>query len=90
MVDKPSYVRLNVSMTNLAPALLPAGERRSDPGWPRRDAYPGGSIGGQESCSLLNENGTVSGIRIIPDIYAGYLSRKIIHKIRPSDQTGDP
>jgi HTH-type transcriptional regulator, sugar sensing transcriptional regulator len=36
-----------------------------------------------ESLSVLEENGSVAGIFICPDIYAGYLSRKLVQEIQP-------
>lgn len=36
-----------------------------------------------ESLSILEERGKLTGIFISPDIYAGYLSRKVIQEIRP-------
>jgi sugar-specific transcriptional regulator TrmB len=38
-----------------------------------------------ESLSILEENGRLTGIFICPDIYAGYLSRKIVQEIQPVD-----
>ena len=37
----------------------------------------------RESLSILEDEGRLTGIFICPDIYAGYLSRKIIEEIRP-------
>jgi len=39
----------------------------------------------RESLSILEENGRLTGIFICPDIYAGYLSRKIVQEIQPVD-----
>lgn len=36
-----------------------------------------------ESLSILDDNGMVTGIFICPDIFAGYLSRKIIEEVKP-------
>jgi predicted transcriptional regulator len=41
----------------------------------------------RESLSILEENGRVTGIFICPDIYASYLSRKIVQEIRPVDRS---
>jgi len=37
----------------------------------------------RESLSILEENGTLTGIFICPDIYASYLSRKIVRALQP-------
>lgn len=42
----------------------------------------------RESLSILEENGTLTGIFICPDIYASYLSRKIVREIQPVDRSG--
>lgn len=39
-----------------------------------------------ESLSIMEENGTLTGIFIYPDIYAGYMSRKIIQEIQPAER----
>jgi sugar-specific transcriptional regulator TrmB len=36
-----------------------------------------------ESLSILEENGNLTGIFIYPDIYASYLSRKVVQEIQP-------
>jgi len=41
----------------------------------------------RESLSILEENGRLTGIFICPDIYAGYLSRKIVQEIQPVDKS---
>jgi HTH-type transcriptional regulator, sugar sensing transcriptional regulator len=40
----------------------------------------------RESLSILEENGRVTGIFICPDIYASYLSRKIVQEIQPVER----
>ncbi|MDD3136277.1 MAG: hypothetical protein PHF57_11830, partial [Methanoregula sp.] len=40
----------------------------------------------RESLSVMEENGRVTGIFICPDMYAGYLSRKIVQEIQPVDR----
>lgn len=40
----------------------------------------------RESLSVLEENGRLTGIFICPDIYAGYLSRKIVQEIKPVEK----
>jgi len=40
----------------------------------------------RESLSVMEENGRLTGIFICPDIYAGYLSRKIVQEIQPVDR----
>jgi HTH-type transcriptional regulator, sugar sensing transcriptional regulator len=42
----------------------------------------------RESLSVLEENGVLTGIFICPDIYAGYLSRKIVQEIKPVTHSG--
>jgi sugar-specific transcriptional regulator TrmB len=39
----------------------------------------------RESLTVIEENGRLTGIFIYPDIYAGYLSRKIVQEIQPVD-----
>ncbi|MEN6397326.1 MAG: helix-turn-helix domain-containing protein [Methanoregula sp.] len=41
----------------------------------------------RESLSILEENGRLTGIFIYPDIYAGYLSRKVIAEIQPVEKS---
>ena len=41
----------------------------------------------RESLSILEDNGRLTGIFICPDIYAGYLSRKIVQEIQPVDMS---
>jgi len=41
----------------------------------------------RESLSVMEENGRLTGIFICPDIYAGYLSRKIVQEIQPVDRS---
>lgn len=41
----------------------------------------------RESLSVLEDNGRLTGIFICPDIYAGYLSRKIVQEIQPVEKT---
>ncbi len=41
----------------------------------------------RESLSVMEENGRVTGIFICPDMYASYLSRKIVQEIQPVDRT---
>lgn len=40
-----------------------------------------------ESLSVLEENGRLTGIFICPDIYAGYLARKIVQEIQPVERS---
>lgn len=40
----------------------------------------------RESLSVLEDNGTVTGIFTCPDVYAGYLSRKIVREIEPVER----
>lgn len=40
----------------------------------------------RESLSVMEENGRLTGIFICPDIYASYLSRKVIQEIQPVDR----
>lgn len=40
----------------------------------------------RESLSIMNENGRLTGIFIYPDIYAGYLARKLVQESRPVDK----
>ncbi len=40
----------------------------------------------RESLSILEENGNLTGIFICPDIYASYLSRKIVQEIQPVER----
>jgi HTH-type transcriptional regulator, sugar sensing transcriptional regulator len=40
----------------------------------------------RESLSVLEDNGRLTGIFICPDIYASYLSRKIVQEIQPVDR----
>lgn len=40
----------------------------------------------RESLSVMEENGRLAGFFIYPDMYAGYLSRKIIQEIQPVDR----
>jgi len=40
----------------------------------------------RESLSVMEENGRLAGIFIYPDIYAGYLSRKIVQEIQPVER----
>ena len=40
----------------------------------------------QESLSVLEDGGRVTGIFTCPDIYAGYLSRKILQEIEPAER----
>jgi len=40
----------------------------------------------RESLSIMEENGRLTGIFIYPDIYAGYLSRKIVQDIQPVER----
>jgi sugar-specific transcriptional regulator TrmB len=40
-----------------------------------------------ESLSVMEENGRLTGIFICPDIYASYLSRKIVQEIQPVDRS---
>ena len=42
----------------------------------------------RESLSILEDNGRLTGIFICPDIYAGYLSRKIVREIQPIEKGG--
>ncbi len=37
-----------------------------------------------ESLSILEENGKLMGIYIYPDLYAGYMSRKVLQEIQPA------
>jgi HTH-type transcriptional regulator, sugar sensing transcriptional regulator len=39
-----------------------------------------------ESLSVLEDNGRLTGIFIRPDIYASYLSRKVVQEIQPVDR----
>jgi HTH-type transcriptional regulator, sugar sensing transcriptional regulator len=39
-----------------------------------------------ESLSVLEDNGRLTGIFICPDIYASYLSRKVVQEIQPVDR----
>lgn len=41
----------------------------------------------RESLSITEENGRVTGVFICPDIYASYLSRKIVQEIRPVERS---
>ncbi|MFA4850060.1 MAG: helix-turn-helix domain-containing protein [Methanoregula sp.] len=41
----------------------------------------------RESLSVMEENGRLTGIFICPDIYASYLSRKIVQEIQPVDKS---
>ncbi|ACL17883.1 TrmB family transcriptional regulator [Methanosphaerula palustris] len=41
----------------------------------------------RESLSILEDNGRLTGIFICPDIYASYLSRKIVQEIQPVDRS---
>jgi HTH-type transcriptional regulator, sugar sensing transcriptional regulator len=41
----------------------------------------------RESLSVMEENGRLTGIFICPDIYASYLSRKIVQEIQPVDRS---
>ncbi|MDO9326129.1 MAG: helix-turn-helix domain-containing protein [Methanoregula sp.] len=41
----------------------------------------------QESLSVLEENGRLTGIFICPDIYAGYLSKKFVQEIQPVERS---
>jgi len=41
-----------------------------------------------ESLSIMEENGKLMGIFIYPDIYAGYMSRKVVQEIQPADRPG--
>lgn len=40
----------------------------------------------RESLTILEENGNLTGIFICPDIYASYLSRKIVQEIQPVER----
>jgi len=40
----------------------------------------------RESLSVMEENGRVTGVCVSPDIYAGFIARKIIREIRPVKQ----
>lgn len=40
----------------------------------------------RESLSILDDNGRLTGIFICPDIYASYLSRKVVQEIEPVDR----
>ncbi|HWQ65564.1 MAG TPA: helix-turn-helix domain-containing protein [Methanospirillum sp.] len=42
----------------------------------------------RESLSILEDNGRLTGIFICPDIYASYLTRKIVQEIQPLDRSG--
>lgn len=44
----------------------------------------------RESLSVMEENGVLTGIVICPDIYAGYLSRKIVQEIKPIKNSDYP
>jgi len=41
----------------------------------------------RESLSIMEENGRLTGIFICPDIYASYLSRKIVQEIEPVEKS---
>lgn len=41
----------------------------------------------RESLSIMEENGRLTGIFICPDIYASYLSRKVVQEIQPVDRS---
>ncbi|MEN6517675.1 MAG: helix-turn-helix domain-containing protein [Methanospirillum sp.] len=41
----------------------------------------------RESLSVMEENGRLTGIFVCPDIYASYLSRKIVQEIRPVERS---
>jgi len=41
----------------------------------------------RESLSVMEENGTITGVFICPDIYAGYLSRKILQEIEQVERS---
>ncbi len=41
----------------------------------------------RESLSVMEEDGRLTGIFICPDIYASYLSRKIVQEIRPFERS---
>jgi HTH-type transcriptional regulator, sugar sensing transcriptional regulator len=41
----------------------------------------------RESLSILDDNGRLTGIFICPDIYASYLSRKVVQEIRPVERS---
>lgn len=41
----------------------------------------------RESLSIQEDNGRLTGIFICPDIYASYLSRKILEEIKPIEKT---
>jgi len=41
----------------------------------------------RESLSIMEEDGRLTGVLLCPDIYAGYLSRKIVEEISPVDRS---
>ena len=57
------------------------------PGWARRWVATTDRADRRESLPVMEDNGRLTGIFICPDVYASYLSRKIVQEIQPVDMS---